>query len=288
MSPTLNRRNFLIASSAAAGATWFDLPRIFAAAGRADWLKTYGGFPVGIQSYSLRGYGVEGAIDHVGALGLHMIEFFSGHFKPTADPADIDKMKKMLARHDISMSSHGVNRFGKDHEANRLLFEFAKLAGIPVITADFNPDAHDSLNKLVKEYNIKLAGHNHGPKHHWNKVEDILAQIKDLDPRIGACADLGHYIRSGEDPVRVIHALKGRLYGIHLKDFSAAEDKAKGVILGKGVLKTADVFKALKDTNFPADGFISLEYEENPKDPIAEIKECLAVAAEAARKVARG
>jgi sugar phosphate isomerase/epimerase len=286
MLPRFSRRRLLIASAAAAGASWFDLPKLFAAEGQAEWLKKYGGFPMGIQSYSLRGFGVEGAIDHIGALGLHRVEFFSGHFKPSADPADHAKMKGLLGKHDISISAHGVNRFTKNHEQNRLLFEFAKLAGIPVLTADFAPEAHESLNQLVAEYNIKLAGHNHGPKHHWNKVEDILAQIKDLDPRIGACADLGHYIRSGEDPVRVIHMLKGRLYGVHLKDFEKAEDNAKGVVLGKGVLQPVEVFKALKAVNFPADGALSLEYEENPKDPIGEITECLHVAAQAAQQAA--
>jgi sugar phosphate isomerase/epimerase len=285
----VSRRSFLIASAAAAGASWFDVPKILAADSTADWKKKYGGFPVGIQSYSLRGFGVEEAINKAGGeLGLHRIEFFPGHYKPTGDQADVDKMNAMLKKWDMSISAHGVNRFTKDHAKNELLFKFAKLAGIPVLSADFEADAHESINKLVAQYDIKLACHNHGPKHRWKSPEDLLAQIGSLDPRIGACADLGHYIRSGQDPVEVIHKLKGRLWGVHLKDFADKADKTKGVILGKGHLDVVGVFKALKAVNFPADGALSLEYEENPKDPMAEIKENLAVAAEAAQKVAAG
>jgi len=114
----------------------------------------------------------------------------------------------------------------------------------------------------------------------------VLNAVKGHDPRIGACADLGHYIRSGEDPVQVIRLLGDRVFGIHLKDFAEKQDKTKGVILGKGHLDVEGVFRALKEVNFPADGCLSLEYEENPKDPIDEIRECLAIAKAAAKKVA--
>jgi sugar phosphate isomerase/epimerase len=134
------------------------------------------------------------------------------------------------------------------------------------------------LDSLVKEFDIRIAIHNHGPTHRYNKALDVLKAIEKHDVRIGACADLGHYIRSGENPVDVIRLLKGRLYGVHLKDFAEMKDQTKGVILGKGHLDCLSVFEALDKTGFPADGALSLEYEENPKDPIADIRECYKVA----------
>ena len=134
-------------------------------------------------------------------------------------------------------------------------------------------------------YDIRAAIHNHGPNHRYNKVVDVLKAIEGHDERIGACADLGHYIRSGESATEVIRLLKGRLYGIHLKDFSAMEDKAKGVILGKGHLDVPGVVDALVSVGFPADGALSLEYEENPQDPIADITACYAIAKSAVDKV---
>jgi sugar phosphate isomerase/epimerase len=116
----------------------------------------------------------------------------------------------------------------------------------------------------------------------------VLSAIKDHNPKIGACADLGHYIRSGEDPVRVINLLEGRLYGIHLKDFAEQKGDTKGVILGQGHLDVVGVFKALKKVDFPADGCLSLEYEENPKNPLADVQACLEAASEGAQKAMAG
>lgn len=289
----LSRRAFIHRSltvAAAAGATWFDVPNLLADLfpGQKESVKKYGGFQVGIQSYSLRAFGVDGAIEKVAGLGLHWIEFFRGHFPPTGDREKIREMVDKLAKHEISISAHGVQSFTKNHAENENFFKFAKLAGFKNLSANPSPDSFESLDKLVKQYDLRIAIHNHGPGHQYDKAEDVKKTVGNWDRRIGFCADLGHYIRSGEDPVKVIHTLGDRLYGIHLKDFDKQAKQAKGVILGKGFLDVEGVFKALKAVKFPADGALSLEYEENPKDPIKEIEECLAIAAAAARKVARG
>jgi sugar phosphate isomerase/epimerase len=152
------------------------------------------------------------------------------------------------------------------------------------LSADPTPDSFDSLDKLVAEYDIRIAIHNHGPSARYDKVVDVLKAVENHHPLIGACADLGHYIRSGEDPVEVIRLLKGRLFGIHLKDFAEQKADTKGVIIGRGHLNVDGVFLALRQVEFPIDGCLSLEYEENPEDPLADIRECLAIATEAAHK----
>jgi len=233
---------------------------------------------LGIQIYSLRGYPVDVALQHARDLGFRFVEFFSGMYPINSTPEQIDAMTKQLADLGLTLTAHGVNGFGGDADANRKVFQFAKAAGIPTITADPAPEAFASLDELVKEFDIRIAIHNHGPKHRYNKVIDVLRAIENRDTRIGACADLGHYIRSGENPVEVIRLLKGRLYGVHLKDFQDMQEKTKGVILGKGHLDVPAVFAALEQVGFPADGALSLEYEENPQDPLADIRECLEVA----------
>jgi sugar phosphate isomerase/epimerase len=182
------------------------------------------------------------------------------------------------------MLSHGVNGFSKNHEANRKLFEFAKKAGVRNITADPSEDSFDSLEQLVAEFDIRIAIHNHGPRARYDKIADVLNAVKNRHANIGACADLGHFIRSDEDPVRAIQLLEGRLFGVHLKDFDAPRGNAKGCILGEGVLDVAAVFKALDQAKFPADACLALEYEENPKDPVADIEKCLAAAEKGARE----
>jgi sugar phosphate isomerase/epimerase len=190
-------------------------------------------------------------------------------------------MKQRVAELGMTISAHGVNGFSKDAAANRKAFEFAKALGIHNLTADPDPDSFDNLNDLVQEFDIRIAIHNHGPRHRYNKAVDVVQAIEGRDERIGACADLGHYIRSGEQATDVIRLLKGRLYGIHLKDFAEMKADAKGVILGQGHLNIPAVFAALLQAGFPADGAMSLEYEENPDNPIADIRQCVAVAKKA-------
>jgi len=283
----LSRRNMLLATAAAAGATWFDVPKLLADT-REESRKKYGGFIVGIQSYSLRGFGVDGAIEKIGELELHDVEFFRAHFPPTTDEKKIAAMKAKLDKHAISISAHGVQGFGPNHDANRNFFAFCKAAGIRNISANPKKDSKtfESLDKLVKEFDIRINIHNHGPGASYDSPEDALNAVKDYDKRIGFCADLGHYIRSGVKPPEVIHKLGDRLYGVHLKDFKEMKKRTKGCILGEGHMDVPATFKAMKDVGFPADGALSLEYEEDPKDPMEGIRKCLEVAAEAAQKVA--
>lgn len=273
----VSRRHLLKAGAAGVAAYTINWPR----RARADSQES---FVLGIQSYSLRNFPVDKALADTQELGLHAIEFFGGHFPLNSDQEHIDRMNAKLGQRNIKAMAHGVNGFGKDATANRRIFEFAKKAGIRNISADPSPEAFDSLDKLVEEFDIRIAIHNHGPGARYNKVDDVLKAIQGRHKLIGACADLGHYIRSGEDPVDVIRKLQGRLYGIHLKDFDAPKGNAKGVILGKGHLDVLEVFRALKKVDFPSDGALSIEYEEHADDPMADLRECVAISREAEKK----
>jgi inosose dehydratase len=240
---------------------------------------------LGIQLYSLRSFDLETALQHAADVGFQQVEFYSGMLPLDATTEQIAKVKRQVSDLGLTISAHGVNRFGKDAKANQQIFQFAKKLGIKNITADPDPESFDQLDELVKEFDIRVAIHNHGPRHRYNRVVDVLRAVEGRDQRIGACADLGHFIRSGENATEVVRLLKGRLYGIHLKDFAEMQDKAEGVILGKGHLDVAGVIDALIAVDFPSDGALSLEYEENPKDPIADIQACYDIAAAAVDKV---
>ena len=286
MHSTWSRRKFLgatAASAAALGMGHWGARRAHA----ADAQDRFGGFNLGLQSYTLRGFKVDRAIEMMQSLGLHSVEFFDAHFPVASTDEQIAAMKKSTAAAGIKIMGHGVNPFSKNHDANRRYFEFAKKAGIRNISADPSEDSFDSLDKLCEQYDIRIAIHNHGPGARYDKVTDVLNAVTGHHKNIGACADLGHYIRSAEDPVKVITLLEGRLFGIHLKDFKEQKANTQGVILGKGHLDVEGVFRALKKVNFPADGCLSLEYEENEKDPIADVTECVTIAATAAQKAAK-
>ncbi len=182
------------------------------------------------------------------------------------------------------MSSHGVNKFSKDHDANRKVFEFAKRAGLKNITANPTPDSFDSLDKLVAEYDVRVCIHNHGPGSSYDKIDEVVNAVKDHDRRIGACVDTGHFIRSKEDPIEAVRRLGKRVFALHIKDEEKQEKRSHNVIIGTGFLDVVKLFKTLKEIEFPADGSISLEYEANPDNPIDDIQQCLVVAQEAIGK----
>ncbi|MDE0734782.1 MAG: sugar phosphate isomerase/epimerase [Pirellulaceae bacterium] len=280
MSTSFNRRRFLaVTTAAAAGATIFDVPEILA----AD--DPYGGLPIGVQSFSLRNYNVVDAIRHIQGMGLHFVEFYSKHLNPNATAAQLAENRQLLKRAKVTLSAHGVNRFSKDHEANRKVFEFAKRAGIRNITANPTPDSFDSLDKLVAEYNIRIAIHNHGPGALYDSIDSVKKAVAGHHKLIGACVDTGHFIRSKEDPVKAVHELGPRVFGVHMKDEAKQEKQSHNVVIGSGHLDVLGLFKALKKVSFPADGSLSLEYEANPSNPIDDMKQCLAVAREAIAKL---
>ena len=276
---TTRRRFLALTTAAAAGATIFDVPDILA----AD--DPYRGLPIGVQSFSLRNYNVVEAIRHIQGMGLHFVEFFSKHLSPAATDKQLAENRQLLKRAKVSISAHGVNRFSKDEAANRKVFEFAKRAGIRNITANPTLDSFDSLDKLVAEYNIRIAIHNHGPGALYDTIASVQKAVKGRHKLIGACVDTGHFIRSKEDPVKAVHELGPRVFGVHMKDEAKQEKKSHNVVIGSGHLDVLGLFKGLKKVGFPADGSLSLEYEANPANPIDDMKQCLAVAREAIAKL---
>ncbi len=288
MHAPLSRRRFAaLSAAAAAGVAWFDTPRILAAANLADAKDPFGGMPVGIQSYSLREFNTEEAIRHLQGMGVHYAEFYGKHLDPKADDAKIAEVQGLLKAAGIKLAGHGVHGFSKNHEANKRLFDFAKKIGVKVITADPTPDSFDSLDKLVAEYDIRIAIHNHGPNHRYDKLDSVTKAIAGHDKRIGACVDCGHYLRSGEDPVKCVLTLGDRVYGVHIKDEKETNTpKSANVVIGKGHLDVVGLFKALRQVKFPTDGSLALEYEANPQNPIDDMKACLEVAKEAIAKSA--
>jgi sugar phosphate isomerase/epimerase len=253
------------------------------AADEDDW----GGFPVGIQSISLRKYALPEAIRHVQDLGLRHVEFSaSAHLRSTATDDQIREARLLATMAGLKVTAQGANRFSRDHAANRRVFEFARKLGIRTITANPESDAETfaSLERLVVEYDIRIAIHNHGPGALYDKLDDVVKATKDRDRRIGACVDCGHYLASGEDPVQCVVSLGERVYGVHLKDQAEFGKKSPNVIIGHGHLDVVGLFKALRKIRFPSDGALSLEYEADPENPLDDIKACLATIKEVIAK----
>jgi len=270
----LSRRQFLITSATAVSTVCLTRPRLFAEGEKSNLqaaIDKYGGFKMGIQSFSLRHFDLAETIRHVADLGLHWVEFYPRHFGLTRDESRVEQVKAKLAPHDIRLGIHGVHRFGGDEQQNRDVFDFATLAGIPLLSCDPHPDSFPILHDLVQEYDIKVGIHNHGPGHRYDRISDSLAAVDRWDKRIGFCPDTGHYMRSGEDPVEMVHLLKDRLYGMHLKDHKTIDRNGPPeTILGQGALDLKAFCAALRTVGYSEP--ISLEYELNQQNPIADIR----------------
>jgi sugar phosphate isomerase/epimerase len=280
----MNRRQFLAVSAASVAAPAVCAPRVLRAARLADAADPYGGFPMGIQSYTLRNFNLAEALRHIEGLKLHHVEFFGAHFSTDSSDEQIKEMQSQLDRAKLKISAHGVNAFSKNHGANRKLFEFARRAGFKTITADPSPDSFDSLDKLCEEYQVRIAIHNHGPGHRYDKLTDVQKAVKGRHKLIGACIDTGHVLRSNEDPVKWAAELGERVWGLHIKDVKERKAQTHDVVVGTANLDLVGLFKTLRKIKFPADGSLSLEYESNPQNPIDDVKQCLTAAAEAIGK----
>ena len=169
----------------------------------------------------------------------------------------------------IKLRAAGAIYLEKDQDADiRSKFEYCKRAGIGMIVAgDPTPENLPRIERFVKEYDIRVAIHNHGPEDKlWKSPLDVLKAVKNMDPRIGCCIDVGHTVRAGTDVVTAIHEAGTRLLNVHMKDLANFEDKESQVAVGDGRMPVRKMFEALTAIKYR--GFVDLEYEIHPDDPM--------------------
>lgn len=177
----------------------------------------------------------------------------------------------------IHLHAAGAIYFREDDEADiRSKFEYCKRAGISVIVAgDPTLATLVHIEKFVKEYDMRVAIHNHGPEDKlWPSPLNVLKAVKNLDPRIGCCIDVGHAARAGTDVVQAIHEIGPRLYNVHMKDLTDFQSKESQVAVGEGILPVRGIFEALIEAKYK--GWVDLEYEIHADDPLPGVIESVA------------
>ena len=205
---------------------------------------------------------------------MKQLKVFALNAKDVKDHLPMDPQEEAAALADyaragIKLHAAGTIYFAKDEDADiRSKFEYCKRAGIAVIVAgDPTPQTLPRIEKIVKEYDIGIAIHNHGPEDKlWHSPLDVLRAVKGMDPRIGCCIDVGHTVRAGTDVVQAIHEAGPRLLNLHMKDLTNIESKESQVAVGEGIMPMRKMFEALIATKYK--GFVDLEYEVHADDPM--------------------
>jgi sugar phosphate isomerase/epimerase len=227
-------------------------------------------FPIrlGLASYTFRNFSRAPMIGF-----MKQLDVLALNAKDAKDHLPTDAQEESAALADyaaagIRLHAAGVIYFTKDEDADiRTKFEYSKRAGIPMIVAGAVPQILPRIEKLVEEYNIRIAIHNHGPEDKlWPSPLDVLKVVKNMDPRIGCCIDVGHTVRAGTDVVQAIHEAGPRLLNLHMKDLTNFESKESQVAVGNGIMPVRKMFEALIATRYQ--GFVDLEYEIHPEDPM--------------------
>lgn len=235
------------------------------------------GWKLGAQSYSFRLFTLTEALDKLDSCGLHYVECYNGQ-KIGGDiegnmDFKMDAAKRKAILDLLKSKKKQLVAFGvvspRGEEEWRQMFDFAKAMGIQIITSEPRVQDMDAVSKLADEYKIKVAIHDHPkPSHYWHP-DSVLTAVQGRSKYIGACADVGHWVRSGLDPVECLQKLKGRVFSLHMKDLHEKAPKAHDVIWGTGVCNIEGVVKELKAQQFK--GVISAEYEHNWANSVPDI-----------------
>jgi inosose dehydratase len=269
----IDRRSFLsagIAGSAAIVACEL-LPGAFA----DDVKDPYRGLKMGVASYSLRKFTLDQALAMTRELGLKYICLKDVHLPLRSTRAQRHEARRKVEAAGLTLLGGGVIYIKNKPEQIRNIFEYARDAGMPTIVCSPDHDALDAVEKMAKEYDIRMAIHNHGPTDKlYPSPLDAFRMVKDRDEHMGVCLDVGHTVHLGEDPVADIEKCSSRLYDFHIKDVSEATPNGKDRIVGQGIIDIPGVLKELLQIKFS--GHLGLEFEMDPNNPMPGMKESLA------------
>ncbi len=276
---SFSRRDLLKMSAMTAAALPFaELPS-FASVQTAA-ADPWRGLKIGVATYTVRELPIEEAIKGIQRVGLKYVSI--KNVKNHVDLSHTTEERKARTQmfRDAGLIPLSVGNVGmKNDEADmRRAFEYARDVGVPTMVCSPNGQIDDlnqwvqRLDPLVKEFNIKLAIHNHGPEDkNFPSPYDIMKIAEKYDKRIGLCIDVGHTARAGVDPAESIIKCKDRLYDVHMKDISALGNRNTPIEGGRGILNTKSILAALLKINYQS--LVGFEYEKDGKDPVPGLAE---------------
>ena len=257
MNAQTTRRGFL--GGVAALAAGAGSPAV---AAPADRLK------LGVATYSLRKLSRSQAIAAIRELRTSYVSIKEFHLPYKSTPEELAKGRREFEEAGLTILSGGNNSIQKDTDEDvRFFFEYAKACGMPMLVIAPTAQTLPRIERFVKQYDIKVAVHNHGREDkHFPTPQSVLKAVKNMDPRVGLCLDVGHTARTGVDVVESIREAGSRLLDTHIKDLRAPLEKGSQCAVGAGSLPIVRIFQTLVKMDYQ--GGVMLEYEIHPDNPL--------------------
>jgi sugar phosphate isomerase/epimerase len=262
----MNRRGFLTAAAVGVAGRPLGISlKSFRVPNRAAAARA---IKLGVATYSLRQLSRADAIAAVQALGAKYVNIKSFHLPYESTPEELAAGRRAFEDAGLTIVGGGVITLQKDDDDDiRTYFEYARAAGFPLMIIAPTPATMPRIERFVREYGISVAIHNHGPEdEYFPGPRDALRVIRDMDPRVGLCVDLGHTARTGADVVQALAEAGNRLLDIHAKDLKDLHDKDSQCVVGEGAMPLPAIFRQLVDMGYR--GSVDLEYEIDAKDPL--------------------
>ena len=230
------------------------------------------GLKPGVASYTVRKMPLEQAIKAIQRVGLKYVSIKDAHLSLKSTTEERRAVAEKFKAAGITPMSCGNVSMENNEASVRQAFEYARDLGLPTIVCAPDPQSMAILDRMVKEFNIKLAIHNHGPEDkRFPSPYDVWKAVEKYDERIGLCIDVGHTARAKVDPAEAIVKCKARLYDLHIKDIASTESNAGTIEGGRGVLDLKGILQALLKIKY--EHLVSFEYEKDADDPLPGLAE---------------
>jgi sugar phosphate isomerase/epimerase len=226
---------------------------------------------LGIAGYTFLHVPVDGAIGMMQRVGITNLSIKDFHLPLDSMPDKVQSVKGQFTAAGIKIYAAGVIYMKSNAEVDRA-FDYAHTLGVNLIIAAPNPELLSYVEQKVKSTGIRIAIHNHGPEDKlYPSPVDVYNHVKDLDPGMGLCLDIGHAARAGADPAKIVADYAPRIFDLHIKDLAAISRVAQPIVLGRGVLDIPGLIRALIKIRYA--GVCSIEHEMDMNDPLPGVAE---------------
>ncbi len=259
-----DRRTFLAVAAGAVATTATASPPHRPAPAR----RSASGVALGVASYSLRNFSPTYLIGALHELGVSTVNLKSFHQPYDRSPTRLAARRAEFEAAGIRIVGGGTITLQQDDDEDiRSYFEYARHSGMPLMVIAPTRRTLPRIERFVQEYGIAVAVHNHGPEdEHFPGPQDVLPVIRDMDPRVGLCVDIGHTVRTGIDVVEALAMAGDRVLDIHMKDLADLRDRDSQCVVGRGAVPVGPLFAQLEAMDYA--GHVNLEYEIDAADPL--------------------